>query len=116
MDVFEAASGARMESTIRDFLRQAFPEKVYSYSDFELARFCSETLGRCSRYGLYQAHDVAWFAAVRLSIHPAFDEHPNIRQALEAPRDEGEEAVPAILDMTTPLDWHEAKHLPAPAL
>ncbi len=78
-----AADDGQLVKVIRQAIRQANTERVYSWEDQELENMVKIGIDRAKSHGLDAAEDIAAFVAVMFEIAPRFDEQDEIRQVLD---------------------------------
>jgi hypothetical protein len=108
---FEERKKAEGATFLFEYLRSDFPIETSPFDDIALEQHCRTSIDIASDLGLTDHAAVAWFALMRITIHPRFYEHPNIGAAMANATGSGEDRVAQVIDRTSALDWHEARHL-----
>src|SRR5258706_8716289 len=98
-----------LRADIAGYLRARHPDAAARLAPEDLERLIDAGIDRASGYGLGKRADIAWFAAMMLTVSPRFDQVSFIRRCLSDAAVPPDERVGHLLAWSTAEDWEEAE-------
>jgi hypothetical protein len=109
LEVFQQRAEENFVHKLEQYLRQHHAQATQVYSNELFRQLVTNGIARARRHGLTFENKIAFFVALMFEIAPNFDEHPRLREILEATSSPPDEQIDMLTEWAIERDWLEAK-------